>query len=1805
MSLTDRLDEQHARLVALEAFEVELTDGTDAALQVLGAPSDPIRMQATLAILLRAGRYQVAADLIRDQRLDDKWVNLAALVFAFLGDISRARSCVESADNSFDATLMRSARLAFAEGVIEQWRKRRPAESPRGIRAWSAQDIELAKTIIDLLQPLLSSVRAKRKIDGDFEQGALTYATYCAEITKNQELLLECVGWLIKHVPLPLVVAEFSLRGLVPNVSRSLPNRLCLEHSGEFQASFLAAMMERELFGEYQAAFEAIVKLSTRAENEEQKEAICIALFETCGQCGVGKIEQAIEIVAALRPDDSRPLGLLHAIKHLTEGNLPGATSQLDAIRDETDGVWWQARAQVYEKAGEEEAAQLAWEKASQLLPHPDVIRRSIRASIDRRKYQSAARELRKLLEHDPNNEQNLKAMAWAVIQLNDHAEAVNYLKRLVAINSSNSEYRLWLAQSLARTAQIHDAIQVLQPVCESDEPPLEAILLQSELLETDNKAAEGFRLLRKTASDYWDDPTFLLTYMHRGHAAGEDRLAHEAFARLLELQREGQVPPELMQERTLEDLLEHARHYQSRRETLQQEVIAGRLPWLLAEGILGNPPTWAWALHTQELKWLSEEPLPRAALSIYATNGFTVQSTGEGKSLEDIIAPEPGSAVVADLSALLTLHKLGLLEEGADYFGYIVLPANYGDLQIRYAHKFSQHQPSREAELRTIRTQIDSDRIQVIPDDSSELPFVDEYLDNPGGHAYRLKDFIPLLQATQKVAPSAIEELRQVAHESSTVDPAQPSLVLGQKVLIDLMTLRTLANQTVLEPILESFVVGIRNSQYQRIIAELQAHDTARAAKSAHDDLWHTVADLATRGKIRWQGIPADQQFNDESHEGETHPVYLDAVLLAKHLKLPLLVDDRVLQVLVYQENSSSRSQAFGSDCLLRALATRRVGNSAALASDFRRLMTWRYRFLVPSPDLLFSWAEESVDNLPGPALLDAAAYVHDCLRDRGLHCGLEQSDPPMSLAAKFVVTWLNSIAVFLARVWKDNRFSDEKCSALTRWVGEELVPSCPRGLWLHQAGHALCQAERSSVFGMAMVQFTGVENPTRANQGLRVLAEALGIQEDQYLTVVAAALHNCVPKEHSPPEIGEDDKRFSRRMMQNALLHYEDAGFDALTVSRLKDLRLLTDLSPPTLPETLLTVLRSMTHSSGTPLTHGPLIFIPEDAGRASVVEIDMLLLHPNRELRQAALEYLQVGGSTSDPWITPVTAEALRECSSDVQVENESRWRAAANRLATAIREDFFSHLAALRQSIASRYQEGISQYLGKIMHPALSTLLYLRPPLWSPTEQRDEVKSWITEVSMLPSLEAALTSYTNRCGYIPVCAELGVPEVVKQWMARHPDQEVNWGQIWTWALGTGTPLAKYQALTVGLHFPNLRPSSAMEEFWREVLRVIDVTEDGGDAAIPDRTWQLYCRLASHFSRHIEALHPGQHGERVACYAWWLTQKVGKLLGSSETQAKGVLEEIVSREDQNSYFRWTVSRSPVAPSPFRHATINLSSVWSMAFLAHISLTARSFESDGPPAAFQERVGRILHGYMVASPLTDSWERAEVVLAFQDNAHLEALFIGEMWVPQDKREACEQLMLFHRQLASQEGLEGWLTHWNELPPHLQHLTILALKEAVFSTTRHDDTISRWIEETSRTVEILLSAPETVVEHFLEMLEEFQQHQVGSWPVRLPHLLAFAVEEAPDGSRIEILGPEVLQMSINAGIASPIQRLVHSKKWAKGPSFLGQWRENLLNTAQQSEAWVAARIRATSATVSRLIGPRVGTQTAEKHEMS
>tara|TARA_R110002167_G_scaffold22388_2_gene80262 strand:- start:1424 stop:6841 length:5418 start_codon:yes stop_codon:yes gene_type:complete len=1791
MSLLESLESQQSELLVIKAAEIELTEGTEAALKILGAPTNPILMRSVLDILVRANRYKEALDLIDGRKVENKWIDIGVFLCAYFGEYKKAKSLISKSEDYSNNALVYKTRLAFAEGIIKSWQASTGYQSLFSIKSWSCTDQEVAKLAVDVLIPILSHVRANRIIEGEFQLAALKQTIIFAHIIKNDSLISECSDWLLSHTPIPLFVAELCLQGII-NCPDSIPNRLRLEHAGEFQAHFLAALLEREVLHKVDLSFEHFCKLSEQVRTENEKESICLTLFETCSQLYLDShvssmefVDKAIEITENLCPNNTKILGFINIYRHGVAKDWIKARQLLDEIIAPDDSIWWQLHALICEQEGKYDLAETAWNKASELLPDSNIIRRSAQLSFERKKYKNVVRRLKSLIEIEPESINDLEMLVDALIHIGDIQQAIIHLRQLRSLNPNNHKYAISYAQCLGRTAQLNEAIEVLQPLCDEESSSLNVLLLQGKLLVANDRALDALNLLETVASDYWDNAQFLLAHMNYAHAAGKDSLAYDSFVRLNELRIIGKLPSGIMQSGTLEELLEYHKQFNKRRELLQREVINGKLPWLFVEDHIGNPLTWAWSLHTQKLKWLSEEPLNRASYSIYSTNSFTSNNDPEDFQLRSIISAPKNSDIIVDLTALITLFKLDLLEDATDFYSSLIIPLSYGSLRLEDADKFGLHQVSRKHSLQLILNSIQRNQIHYISNNGQDLIQVNEYTEDVKNaydqHIYRISDLILTLEQTQRSTSDEIEELRKVAHLPRSASDHIPQLKLGDSLAIDLVTLMTLATQSVFSDILDTFAIYIHPNDRDKASDELAAYEVASHAKATNDEMWDTVNKLVAKGKIKWCSID-----DEKSQSGFSDSRYWHSLELAKENSLPVLVDDRVLQVVILRQNIDPPYSAFGIDSFLNSLLNTGNYDVDKLSGLYSRLLEWRYRFLIPPVPILKNWAIDSINNLPGKSLLALSIYLHDCLRDPALHCGAESPDYPVSMAVKLVTTWNQNIIDFLADIWSDDYFSNEGASSLTIWVCEELLPSCPSGLFLTKIGHNIARFLPDTVLMLAMVKFAVIKKSERANLGLRLISDSLNIDEDKFLKATISAIEVV----QQDAENLEEQIQFSLLILRNSLFHQKTHSLEPVFVYQFQELGLLEDVTPPELPEDTLEIIQNSNHPRRQKGPNGPFVFVREDDQNNYVFEVGEFLLRPEKEIRHAAIAYL------IDPknrvWLSPSSYEKLIELACDVKSDQKKQWLSAGIILIPMLKNDLFGIFASYEQSKHFQYKGALNQYLHSIIHPKFDTLVSVKPTLSNPNNPKDELTEAISKFAKSEFLYESLSEYVHTYGYIPFCHEQGASKLVKEWITVNPESSLTWNELWAWAERSDSPFAKYHALSIALHIPKLRVDDvSIHQIWTEVDKILEIFEEKLELSPQANDWQTLCGLALHYSFHIETLVPGQDGERASSHAWWLTNQVGKLFYKLYGNNSKVLAEITKHETLLSKARWTVAQSPVAPSLLRFLTLERHSIWSLSLLCQISDNLESLNITDIPDEIRTKLGKILKFYFIFSPLAAISKDDSKVYAFQENSNI--LNLCKIMFPEEEYIELEELNINRSNLKIPSELQSHLTKIKDLHVNDQFVLILFLRELVFTSTEYDETIISWLSLSDQVAEDLLILHDNLLYRMLEALGELQKRQEKKWVIRIPHILAYALEQTDNKEQADLLINSIYLMSVNSDLASPIQRVLNSKWRAEMEDLLKDQRDNLIFLTKHSEPWIGARSRAILALISRHLGPR------------
>jgi hypothetical protein len=660
-----------------------------------------------------------------------------------------------------------------------------------------------------------------------------------------------------------------------------------------------------------------------------------------------------------------------------------------------------------------------------------------------------------------------------------------------------------------------------------------------------------------------------------------------------------------------------------------------------------------------------------------------------------------------------------------------------------------------------------------------------------------------------------------------------------------------------------------------------------------------------------------------------------------------------------------------------------------------------------------------------------------------------------------------------------------------------------------------------------------------------------------------------------------------FQKRMMQNALFHRINSGVDPIDGLRFQQLGFFQDVKRPSLPTTVVKDLKLTKHHIQAGIPDGPLLFIREERNVA-VLELAVLLLDQSRDTRAAALEYIARSAGSPKQWVSERTRSLLAS-TADRLLDDNTDWRTAAIEASSAIQDDLIAHCAGVEQSLAARYSEGLDKYIQHVIRPSFNELGYIRPPLWSLKEQRDEVASWITDLASLPTLHEALDEYMRRCGYVPLCGQIGGAALVQHWLDLDAARRVSWESIWTWALESEYPAAQYQAVSIALALPNVRPADFSPEFWRAMLTLLGAN-DGSDN---DLSWRLICESAQHYAHHIEALYPGQDGERVACYSWWLAQKLGELACRSKKLSASAIEKVLRPEAKLSSHRWLISRSSVVPSYFRYCTLRINTVWTFSMFEELRRAGVPLAAEQLSSSQREQLVAAFRTTIIPALLTDHCDQPDSQFAFEagctnsTNETLVALVGSECG------DLVQQTIALRDTLSDAEKLQSNLRDIMQLSDEQQFLLLLFATSAVYSTGKYDQIVGSWLEMTDSIVSAVQGLPVSQMSTVLELFVEFQQRNWRELPTRLPHILAYAVEQMEDPERVEAILPYIILLSVNVGIVSPLQRLVTSKWQGAAIECLQRWRDNMTDIARVSEPWIAARVRATAAAISRLIGPR------------
>ncbi len=1110
--MLDVNDQLYLKIAALRAALSNLRSGPAAALVLLGDRTDPYAIRTRTALLLNQQKYVEAMAVIDGLDPHEWWCDVAVKAYAHNGQIEKAQALVRWAAGLPDRSRYPQCVVRLAEGLMAGVLTGYGQEGYLLPREITDEDHDKLVLVAETLLPVLQTIRAAGKPTSGLDMAALQMACQANHLLQRQNIVTELLGLMSQWTPVPVEVARGVVSGYI-TAQPDLPDRLRKDHPDDLGAGMMATIIEFSLFGKHADAFAHAKRLLPLADDNQKKEDL-FKLFHTIWQSAEGSMAAECEaIVETLVTHNPRLNALFNAAVALRKGETDRAIELLDGQSADDDPLWLQLKSNaLIQKKRFAEAVDFLL-RAAKLTDDPALLRQTGDIAFQVKRYDIAVSSYERLAKIQPRNlvVRNNLAHIYATI-LHDVAKAAEQFRALHAAEPDDPKHAFNLAICLTQLFRPDESLPLYDQVCRQENPPIQAVVGRAQLHHSLGRPDAALASLQPFRERLWGQPDFLVMFLATAHAAGDDAAAHEALMALNRLREQGAVKPEafrmVRQDEGLEIFKQAHKQEQDRNQHLHTEMLKGRMPWIWADQVSNTALYWGWCARTQTMRWIGDEPANRARFCIYATNGFHTGESENGKrELLPLTCPPSGTKVVADVSALITLHRLDLLDATAEYFGEILVPAGYLPTVLEESRQMVLHQRSRRQSAESIVGQVNLDRIVALAEGTekaSAMAIADEYTES-AEHRYRLRDLIDPVHQAGLVNDADFARISRLCQKPSAVTDQHSALEQFQDVMVDLTTLGTVANEGLLETLTDFYRIHITAAAHQELIQRLNAMARQEETRQWHMDLWNQL-----RGNKRFKfvphSIPAEMQKDDL--DAKDYLPFL-ACFIAQEAKTPLLADDRVCQAFTLNELTDVPHAAFGSDALARALMADNKLEPDKTVEVICQLMAWRYRFIVPSAEELKLLADRYRTNPPGHALLAMAEYAQDCMRDPGIFSGPENTDMKDSMAIRLYLTWVAEISDFLVLVWADEEFTSECATRLTEWSCRELLPACPAVV---DGDMTIRVGEMTARLLLTRALFKTLDYPGefRMADAMTAMKNALHLGDDGYTRIVTGILYD-----------------------------------------------------------------------------------------------------------------------------------------------------------------------------------------------------------------------------------------------------------------------------------------------------------------------------------------------------------------------------------------------------------------------------------------------------------------------------------------------------------------------------------------------------------------------------------------------------------------------------------------------------------------------------------------------------------------------
>jgi len=912
------------------------------------------------------------------------------------------------------------------------------------------------------------------------------YFAYRALIVKMQALYFleefrdadKIVENLISVIPLAPEIAEY-VRNRVSFVQKNIVIKiikaLLRDYSEQSWALLIISTLKINGLKDYNSAWEYALKVLKYSSQKEEKENAAGNIFDIGFK--IKKIAESRKIINEYLPSDSLWKKYLEAVYQYSIANTIEASKMFIDIENENPPSQIKAlclymRALIEIEQDNYQKAQLLLEESNKIFFGYPVLQKLLEVQVKLQDDTGVIKTVEKFERFDSNNEEVIHIKAQAARNIGYFKMSEQAFKSLIDKHPDNSELTCEYAQILVLQDKYPEALEKLVPFinCDQDMNP-KCLMLAADIYCILEEEMRAFDILEKCWNHFKDIPELLTRHIDLGFRIGEEEKANRSLMQLKQLRQEGKVPGQIFDIKKFDEIKEFIKKRKETIEELLEKYQSGQIPRHFLCSYYNLPLYIDWAYRTQPLEL---ELLPtwqaKIEFTTYVTNGFKIKFVKKNQ-LIFITFPEDVEEIIIDYTALITLHRLGLLDKLALRFKTIYYPKTLETIWLLDRGKYKHHQASQEKVYRSLSKRFDlNSSIKVIESllsherkhsnltercislaQTENIPMVSAYLEkkeipkNSSLIVLRFSQVLTHLYRKGRISEKRYIELKQLMKDKGDIIKKGVSKILdnASRLLFDEITLELAEQNELIDDINNSgFQIVVEKDIYQNIRYAVRSIEFSKEVGEWQKDLEYQVKNVELSNKEKlFKALPVILFKNRNFHY--YNELLIETLQNAENKKLPILTDDRFIQTI---KTSNFADKQFSSDLLIRDLYNRKIISLKEYADSFLKMCEWRYRFLVPKAEVITYYLEQYKNNPLGKPIETLIKYCNECMEDKGLLLGLEATEPPTICGVKYYMKWIDVWIEALIQIWTNSGFINKE--EITQQIILRAFPKCPAGL-------------------------------------------------------------------------------------------------------------------------------------------------------------------------------------------------------------------------------------------------------------------------------------------------------------------------------------------------------------------------------------------------------------------------------------------------------------------------------------------------------------------------------------------------------------------------------------------------------------------------------------------------------------------------------------------------------------------------------------------------------------------------------------